>query len=65
MDVETYSEVFSSPLPQRGSAVFLLQTDQNFVLWFGHIKHILQQEKKKAQMFNQKYLFALHQRQLW
>lgn len=41
MDVETYSEVLSSPLSQCGSAVFLLQTDQNLVLWFGHVKYIL------------------------
>lgn len=46
MDVKTYSEVLSSPLSQRGSAVFLLQTDQNLVLWFGHVKYILQHGKK-------------------
>lgn len=47
MDVETYSEVLSSPLSQRGSAVFLLQTDQNLVLWFGHVKYILHTEHIK------------------
>lgn len=46
MDVETYSEVLSSPLSQRGSAVFLLQTDQNLVLWFGHVKYILHREHR-------------------
>lgn len=45
MDVETHSEVLSSPLTQPGSAVFLLQTDQNLVLWFGHVKYILQHRK--------------------
>lgn len=48
MDVKPYSEVFSSALSQRGSAVFLLQADQNLVLRFGHVKHILQHREKKA-----------------
>lgn len=49
MDVETYGEVFPSPLSQRGSVVFLLQADQNLILWFRHVKHILQPRRKSSQ----------------
>lgn len=62
MDVKPYSEVFSSALPQRGSAVFLLQADQNLVLRFGHLKHILQHRGKgSTQMLRLSiYLHASH-----
>lgn len=47
MDVKPYGEVFSPPLSQRGSAISLLQGDQNLVLWFRHVKHELQPRKKR------------------
>lgn len=47
MDVKPDGEVFSSPLSQRGSAIFLLQADQDLVFRLRHVKHELQPRKKQ------------------
>ena len=44
--VEANSQVFSSSFSQRGSTVFLLQTDQHLILRFLHVKHELHQREE-------------------
>lgn len=51
VDVEADGQVLPSALSQRGSLVFLLQADQNLVLRFGHVKHVLQRRKKQRANF--------------